>query len=215
MTQGRHDDVRPPRPGAGHRSDGHVIAGACAIGARAQEPAAKDYNQRSLEIYEFRKAAKSGPERGGEIYYYKCWFCHNEFTKDIPKLEGLFTRATLLSGQPVNDANVKAKMREGGPGMPSYRHVLNDADLNDLRAICARSAAGTRTLRRPTHATSRAEGGTIMANRNEPQFTVWMSVLACTLALLVAPAAQAQSGHKLLGGPRGIVKSSKGDLSKA
>jgi mono/diheme cytochrome c family protein len=111
-----------------------VLAGVCAIAPRvvAQEPAAKDYNQRSLEIFEFRKAAKSGPERGGEIYYYKCWFCHNEFTKDIPKLEGLFTRATLLSGQPVNEANVKDKIRSGGPGMPAYRSVLNDADLNDL-----------------------------------------------------------------------------------
>jgi virginiamycin B lyase len=38
----------------------------------------------------------------------------------------------------------------------------------------------------------------------------WM--LAFALALLTAPIAQAQSGHKLLGGPRGIVKSSKGDL---
>src|SRR5215813_11217856 len=96
-----------------------ALAAACAIAPRvfAQEPAAKDYNQRSLEIYEFRKAAKSGPERGGEIYYYKCWFCHNEFTKDIPKLEGLFTRATLLSGQPVTEESVKAKLREGGPGM--------------------------------------------------------------------------------------------------
>ena len=113
-----------------------VMAGLCAIAPRvfAQEPAAKDYNQRSLEIYEFRKAAKSGPERGGEIYYYKCWFCHNEFTKDIPKLEGLFTRATLLSGQPVNEANVKDKVRNGGPNMPSYKYVLNDADLNDLAA---------------------------------------------------------------------------------
>ena len=111
-----------------------VLAGVSTIAPRvvAQEPAAKDYNQRSLEIYEFRKAAKSGPERGGEIYYYKCWFCHNEFTKDIPKLEGLFTRATLLSGQPVTEENVKAKLREGGPGMPAYRSVLNDADLNDL-----------------------------------------------------------------------------------
>jgi mono/diheme cytochrome c family protein len=111
-----------------------MMAGLCAISARvlAQEPAAKDYNQRSLEIFEFRKAAKSGPERGGEIYYYKCWFCHNEFTKDIPKLEGLFTRANLLSGLPVNEANVKDKVRNGGPGMPAYKSVLNDADLNDL-----------------------------------------------------------------------------------
>src|SRR5262249_50178242 len=36
---------------------------------------------------------------------------------------------------------------------------------------------------------------------------------ACALALLVvSQPAQAQSGHPLLGGPRGAVKSSKGDL---
>jgi mono/diheme cytochrome c family protein len=114
-----------------------MMAGICAIGAHAfaQEPAnpaTKDYNQRSLEIFEFRKAAKSGPERGREIFYYKCWFCHNEFTKDIPKLEGLFTRANLLSGVPANEVNVKDKVRNGGPGMPAYRTVLNDADLSDL-----------------------------------------------------------------------------------
>src|SRR6266581_4720946 len=41
----------------------------------------------------------------------------------------------------------------------------------------------------------------------------WIVLLAFVLsALLVGPAAQAQSGHKLLGGPRGVVKSSKGDL---
>src|SRR5437588_12701735 len=64
----------------------------------------KDYDQRSLEIYEFRKAAQSGPERGREIYYYKCWFCHNEFVKDIPQLTGLYQKPNLLSGQPVSDA---------------------------------------------------------------------------------------------------------------
>src|SRR2546430_13479376 len=42
---------------------------------------------------------------------------------------------------------------------------------------------------------------------------VWIASLAFALSTLFsAPAALAQSGHKLLGGPRGIVKSSKGDL---
>jgi cytochrome c5 len=70
-------------------------------------PPVKDYNQRSLEIYEFRKAAQSGPERGQEIYYFKCWFCHNEYTQGIPKLNDPYKRPTLVSGAPVNDANVK------------------------------------------------------------------------------------------------------------
>jgi cytochrome c5 len=93
---------------------------------------ARDPYQKSLHVYEFKKAAESGAERGREVFYYRCWYCHNEFTKDIPKLEGLFTRANLLSGVPVNEANVKDKVRNGGPGMPSYKYVLNDADLNDL-----------------------------------------------------------------------------------
>ena len=116
-----------------------VAAGsALAWRAAAQEtappppPAAKDYNQRSLEIFEFRKAAKSGPDRGQEIFYYKCWFCHNEYTKDIPKLEGLFKRATLLSGQPVNDETVKNQVRNGSANMAAYKYALNDADINDL-----------------------------------------------------------------------------------
>jgi mono/diheme cytochrome c family protein len=106
--------------------------------AAAQEAApvppapAKDYNQRSLEIYEFRKAAKSGPDRGQEIFYYKCWFCHNEFTKDIPKLTGLFQKATLVSGQPVNEETVKNQIRNGSANMAAYKYALSEADLNDL-----------------------------------------------------------------------------------
>jgi mono/diheme cytochrome c family protein len=110
------------------------MVGMLAWPASAQEPkqGAKDYLQRSLEIYEFKKAAVSGADRGQEIYYYKCWFCHNEFTKDIPKLEGLYKKANMLSGDPISDAAVKEKLRNGGPGMPAYKYVLNDVDLNDI-----------------------------------------------------------------------------------
>ena len=38
----------------------------------------------------------------------------------------------LLSGQPVNDDTVKAKIREGGPGMPGYKYGLTDKDITDL-----------------------------------------------------------------------------------
>src|ERR1700716_4548952 len=100
----------------------------------ATEPRApaKDPYQRSLQVYEFRKAARSGPDRGQEIFYYKCWFCHNEFTKDIPRLPGLYQRPALISGEPVNDDTVKAKIRDGGPGMAAYKYALSEPDLNDL-----------------------------------------------------------------------------------
>ena len=88
--------------------------------------------QKADRIYQFRKAAASGPERGREIFYYKCWFCHNEFTKDIPKLTGLFQHHTLLSGAPVNDETVKNQIRNGSADMAAYKYTLSEADINDL-----------------------------------------------------------------------------------
>ena len=100
--------------------------------AQPAEPA-KDYNQRALEIYEFRKAAQSGPHRGQEIYYYKCWMCHNELAEGgAPKLVGLFKRANLVTGDPVSDDAVLNQIRNGSANMPAYKYVLNDADLKDL-----------------------------------------------------------------------------------
>src|SRR5947209_688017 len=94
-------------------------------------PPAKDYDQRALEIYEFRKAAQSGPGRGEEIYFYKCWMCHNELAQGgAPKLVGLFQRPMLVSGDPVNDETVKNKILNGSANMPAYKHVLNEADLD-------------------------------------------------------------------------------------
>src|SRR2546421_5225443 len=101
------------------------------------EPAApaKDYDQRALEIYEFRKAAQSGPARGREIYFYKCWMCHNELAQGgAPKLVGLFKRANMVTGAPMSDDNVKAQILNGSAGMPAYKHVLAEADLADLMA---------------------------------------------------------------------------------
>src|ERR1700733_2280919 len=121
-----------------------VLTGAI-VGASAQQQArqaptqlqpaepAKDYHQRSLEIYEFKKAAQSGPARGEEIYYYKCWMCHNELAEGgAPKLAGLFKRSTLVTGDPVNDDTVKNQIRNGSANMGSYKSVLSEADLNDL-----------------------------------------------------------------------------------
>src|SRR5947207_7309255 len=97
---------------------------ASAIGANvlAQEGSApaKDYDQRALEIYEFRKAAQSGPARGKEIYFYKCWMCHNELAQGgAPKLVGLFQRPALVSGDSVNEDTVKTKILNGSANMPT------------------------------------------------------------------------------------------------
>ena len=114
-----------------HRAWAQEGGAAAPAKKEAKEPA-KDYNQRSLEIYEFRKAAKNGVARGEEIYYYKCWYCHNEYAKGAPRLEGMYKRPKLISGQAVNDDTVKDKIRNGGPAMPGYKYALSEEDLNDL-----------------------------------------------------------------------------------
>ena len=92
--------------------------------------------QRSAEILYFKRMAESGPRRGQEIYFFKCWVCHNTYTREAgspaPTLKDLYQRSMLLSGQPVNDQTVADKIRNGGPGMPGYRYSLSDQDLNDL-----------------------------------------------------------------------------------
>lgn len=92
--------------------------------------------QRSAEILYFKRFAESGSERGKEIYFYKCWVCHNEYTRaagtTAPTLKDLYKRPNLISGQPVNDQTVAAKIKNGGPNMPGYQYTLNDQDLADL-----------------------------------------------------------------------------------
>lgn len=92
--------------------------------------------QRSVAIYNYRTTAESGWGRGEEIYYIKCWMCHNEYTVKAKTgavhLKDLYKRPRLTSGQPVNDRTVAEKIRNGGPEMPAYRHVLSDADIADL-----------------------------------------------------------------------------------
>lgn len=104
--------------------------------AAAPAPAADappaDYNQRSLEIFEFKRVANSGAERGKEIYYYKCWFCHNDFAEGAPKLVGVYDRGTLVTGRPATDEGIKEQIREGSAGMASYKYTLSEADIDDL-----------------------------------------------------------------------------------
>lgn len=93
--------------------------------------------QRSLAIYNFKTTGENGPRRGEEIYYFKCWMCHNSYTikagTGAVPLKDLFKRPKLVTtGQPVNDQTVAEKIKNGGPGMPAYRYTLSDTDLADL-----------------------------------------------------------------------------------
>ena len=121
-----------------------LLAGATArLGAAKAAPkpskdaAAADIStddlQRSRRLDTYTILANSGAARGENIYFYKCWMCHNQYTKSAPLLKDLFQRENLTSGDPVNDDNVTAKIKEGGPGMPAFRTSLSDTDIADLR----------------------------------------------------------------------------------
>src|SRR5215475_7030271 len=89
--------------------------------------------QRSVGIYGYNVAASSGPIRGEVLYYFKCWFCHNDYAREAgspaPALKDIFKRATLVTGEPVNDDTVAKHIRNGSPQMPAFGTTLKDADI--------------------------------------------------------------------------------------
>ncbi len=91
-----------------------------------------DEFQRSARLDTYKVIADSGAGRGENIYFYKCWMCHNQYAKTGPYLKELFKHSQLMSGDPVTDENVTAKIKEGGPGMPAFGTTLKDADVADL-----------------------------------------------------------------------------------
>jgi hypothetical protein len=66
--------------------------------------------QRSARLDTYRVIADSGAGRGENIYFYKCWMCHNQYAKTGPYLKELYKHSQLMSGDPVTDENVAAKM---------------------------------------------------------------------------------------------------------
>jgi streptogramin lyase/mono/diheme cytochrome c family protein len=102
--------------------------------AAASAEVSGDDLQRSLRLDTYRIVADSGAARGEVIYAYKCWMCHNRYTQGGPYLKDLYQRQQLVSGPPVNDETVAAKIKEGSPLMPAFHTSLSDSDIADLVA---------------------------------------------------------------------------------
>jgi mono/diheme cytochrome c family protein len=112
---------------------GSAKAQSTAEPSRPAKPGAPaDDLQRSVRIFNYTMVATSGAQRGEVIYFYKCWMCHNKYTKSAPYLKDLFQRSKLVSGQPVNDQTVTDMIKNGSPRMPAFRYTLSDADLADV-----------------------------------------------------------------------------------
>jgi len=86
-------------------------------------------------------AAKGDPEKGKAVFE-QCAVCHDpdsDQAKDDkkigPGLKGLFKRDKLASNnKKVTEANVRARIDEGGNGMPPYKDMLSDQEKDDLIA---------------------------------------------------------------------------------
>jgi cytochrome c2 len=81
--------------------------------------------------------SKAGDVAKGKEVYEQCAPCHSATSlekKMGPGLKGLFQRAKLSNGKPVTEANVAARVNEGGEGMPPYKDILSDKERADLMA---------------------------------------------------------------------------------
>jgi mono/diheme cytochrome c family protein len=82
-------------------------------------------------------AAAGDPKKGKAVFDENCSMCHNATSTEVlvgPGLKGLFKRAKLGNGKPVNDANVLNTINNGGDSMPPLGDALKPADKDNIIA---------------------------------------------------------------------------------
>lgn len=80
--------------------------------------------------------AKADAAKGKEVFE-QCAVCHNADSvekKMGPGLKGLFKRDKLADGKKATEANIRARIDDGGNGMPGYKDTLDDQQKDDLVA---------------------------------------------------------------------------------
>ena len=85
------------------------------------------------------RAADKGDAAKGKEVFEQCGVCHSPETTEKgekmgPGLKGLFKRDKLGSGKKPTEANIRARIDEGGNGMPAYKDILSDKEKDDLVA---------------------------------------------------------------------------------
>ena len=91
------------------------------------------------------RRAKGDAAKGKEVFE-QCGVCHNadsEEKKMGPGLKGLFKKDKMTNGKKPTEANVRAKIDEGGNGMPAYKDMLSDTEKDDLIAYLEDPLKGT------------------------------------------------------------------------
>ena len=79
----------------------------------------------------------AGNAAKGKAVFEQCGVCHSPDTDEKkmgPSLKGLYKKDKMTNGKKASDATVKAKIDEGGNGMPAYKEMLSDSEKDDLLA---------------------------------------------------------------------------------
>ena len=78
----------------------------------------------------------AGNAAKGKQTFEQCGVCHStgDEKKMGPGMKGLFKKEKMASGKKPSDATVRAKIDEGGNGMPGYKDMLSDKEKDDLIA---------------------------------------------------------------------------------
>jgi cytochrome c len=82
-------------------------------------------------------SAGKGDAEKGKAVFEQCGVCHNpdsDEKKMGPGLKGLFKKDKMSNGKKPTEANVRARVDEGGSGMPAYKDMLSDSEKDDLIA---------------------------------------------------------------------------------
>jgi cytochrome c2 len=82
-------------------------------------------------------AATKGNPAKGKVVFEQCSVCHiadSDAKKMGPGLKGLFKKDKMTNGKKPTEANIRAKIDDGGNGMPAYKDILSDQDKDDLIA---------------------------------------------------------------------------------
>lgn len=91
----------------------------------------------SLALGQGKKKSEGGDVAKGQEIFQQCGVCHNSDSNEKkmgPGLKGLFQAEKMTNGKKPTEANVRAKIDEGGNGMPSYKDMLSDEEKNNLIA---------------------------------------------------------------------------------
>jgi mono/diheme cytochrome c family protein len=82
-------------------------------------------------------AAKGDPAAGKQLFEKRCAVCHSadsQIKKMAPGLKGLFRKGKMENAKKPTEANVRARIDEGGNGMPEYRNMIGQTQKDDVVA---------------------------------------------------------------------------------